>query len=263
MEVYTIRRGNQIGHRLYPFDLPLNASGNADEAHDPRKPLFSIHIPKCAGSSFSEVLKTWFGRGYRRHYPDEKRNKPPKKHNLYTGLFTKRLRPNLRIHGHFNNQRGNGIDDYYPEADQFITILRDPFDLHLSTYFFVKREAKTKSSGAFRAGKPHPIIANNWNLEDYLGANPKSYIGLFLPSNLTLDTYQHILETQFLFIGVTERLQESVDRLAQTLGFPGRQVPEINVSQWTEPIPDGARDEFIRNNPLEMAIYAYARDAFS
>lgn len=62
--------------------------------HDPRKPLFSIHIPKCAGSSFSEVLKGWFGSGYRRHYPNEKRNTPPRKHNLYTGI-TERLQESV------------------------------------------------------------------------------------------------------------------------------------------------------------------------
>ena len=231
--------------------------------YDPQKPLFSIHIPKCAGSSFSEILKTWFGRGFLRHYPNDKRNKAPKRHHLYTGLFTKSLRPNLCIHGHFNNQRSAGVYDYYPEADQFITILRDPFDLHLSTYFYVKREAKIQGGGAYRFGKPHPIIANNWRLEDYLNASPTSYMCQFLPPDLTLDTYQRFLETHFLCIGITERLQHSVDRLADTLGFQSRPVPKKNVSDWTESIPDGARDEFIQNNPLEMAIYTYVSDTYA
>ena len=55
--------------------------------YDPQKPLFSYHIPKCAGTSFSEVLKAWFGRGFCQHYHDEIRNKPPRKHNLYTDLL--------------------------------------------------------------------------------------------------------------------------------------------------------------------------------
>ena len=35
-----------------------------------------------------------------------------------------------------------------------------------------------------------------------------------------------------------------------------------NVSNWEEPVPEGAREEFIANNPLEMAVYEYALNNF-
>lgn len=170
--------------------------------YNPKKPLFSIHIPKCAGASFSEILKAWFKKGFLRHYKNEKLNKPPEKYNFYTGFLLKKLKPNLCVHGHFNNNRGIGISDYYPEAEQFITILRDPFDIHVSNYFYVKlSHEKNKSGGAFRSGKKHPIIENGWNLEDYLDkGSKKSYILNFLPSSITLDNYQKVLENQFIYI---------------------------------------------------------------
>ncbi|MFC1778432.1 sulfotransferase family 2 domain-containing protein [Pseudomonadota bacterium] len=230
--------------------------------YNPNKPLFSIHIPKCAGTSFSNILKAWFKKGYYRHSYNEKRNTPPQKHNLYKGFFTKTLRPKICIHGHFNNKRGTGVQDYYPEANQFITIFRDPFHLHVSTYFYVKQQEKTKSSGAYRFGKPHPIIANNWNLEDYLNVKPKSYICNFLPPSITLDNYRHILKEQFLFIGIAEELQRSVDALSRILQFESKLVPMVNVSNWKEQVPDGIRETFVDNNPLEMAIYAYAKETF-
>ena len=38
------------------------------------RPLISIHIPKCAGTSFVGVLKEYFGKKLYRHYFDEKNN---------------------------------------------------------------------------------------------------------------------------------------------------------------------------------------------
>lgn len=229
-------------------------------AYNPNEPLISIHIPKCAGSSVSSVLKQWFKKNYLRHYHNEKTNTPPKKHKLEEGFFRKRQRYGLCIHGHFNNNRGNGVRAYYPGISQFITVMRNPFDLHLSTYFYVKREALSNRRGALRSGKPHPIIANEWNLEQFLENNKHSYILNFLPPEITQDNYEKILSNQFLYIGITEQLQNTVDKLADILGFQTFSVPENNVSKWTETIPKGAREEFERNNQLEFAIYKYAQE---
>ena len=229
-------------------------------AYDPRKPLISIHIPKCGGTSFSNILKTWFGERYLRHYHDEKSNTHPEKYNLYTGFFFKKLRPKLCIHGHFNNNRGNGVRDYYPTVNQLITIIRDPFHLHLSTYFYVRGQAQSQGAGAYRSGKQHKILENGWSLEDYLRETKKSYICQFLPPDITLDNYQQVLEAQFLYMGVAERLQSSVDILAKILGFSSMTVPQTNLSEWTESVPDGHRGEFEENNLLEMSIYRHVKN---
>lgn len=222
--------------------------------YDPSLPLISIHVPKCAGQSFAEVLRTWFGKGYLRHYYNEKLNKPPVKHNLHRGLFRRTYKPDICIHGHFNRERGIGVEDYYPEVQQFITILRDPFELHLSNYFFVQR----LGDKAYRAGKAHSIIENQLDLAEYLQTATTSYLLKFLPADLTLENYREKLPEKFVFIGVAEKLQKSVDLLADVVGCRSSKVEEKNVSARTESIPDGAREEFIRNNPLEMAIYNFA-----
>ncbi|MFZ2541720.1 MAG: hypothetical protein WAW75_08100 [Gallionella sp.] len=230
------------------------------KTYDSHKPLISVHIPKCGGTSFSDVLRSWFGAGFLQHYYNEKENKPPAKHTLYSGLFKKKLRTGLCIHGHFNNARGTGVLDYYPESDQLISILRNPFDVHLPTYFYVKREAKEDGVGALRAGKAHEIIEKGLSLEDYLRENKKSYICQFLPSNITLDNYKELLNEKFIFIGLTESLQGSVNILAHKLGFPTLGVTKANISEWDEGIPDGALEEFTNDNPLEMAIYNYVKN---
>lgn len=230
--------------------------------YNPNKPLISIHIPKCAGSSFTVILKSFFRKGFLPHYHDEKSDTPPVKHDLRSRLFFRLYRPYLCIHGHFNHKRGNGAEDYYPEVDQFITFLRDPFELHLSNYFYIKREIKYLGGGAYRSGAIIPLVRNVSSVEEYLKKSKKSFIKHFLPSNITFENYQEILSEKFLYIGITENFQHSIDTLAKILGFPSVKVNKRNVSEWNEPIPSGAREEFIANNALEMAIYTFALNNF-
>ena len=73
--------------------------------YDNSRPLISIHVPKCAGSSSYQVLRKWYGRKLLRHYYDEKRNRMPKRHKLTTGLFRKRSREGICIHCQFAGDR--------------------------------------------------------------------------------------------------------------------------------------------------------------
>ncbi len=228
--------------------------------YDPSQPLISIHIPKCAGQSFRDVLRRWFGRKLYFHYHNERRNKPPRKVRLKT-LLTGKARHGLCIHGHFNHQRSEGVDDYYPGTTQAITILRDPFDAHVSNYFYVKGQARADHRG-FQAGSAHPIIANNWNLTDYLEYSPRSFFGAFLP-RMTQDDYQEVLRQTFTHIGIAEELQHSVDRLADWLGIPRQTVGRINQSEYDEDIPAGAREKFDEQNALERAVYEFVRSSVS
>ena len=57
-------------------------------------------------------------------------------------------------------------------------------------------------------------------------------------------------------------LQKSVDNLARVLGYSSLPVSEQNISEREEIIPEGAREKFIEDNPLEMAIYDYALNHF-
>src|SRR5215468_759555 len=106
------------------------------------KPLISLHIPKCGGSSFHAVLERWFGMGLYLHYFRGPLNEErPRKYELKSGTC---------VHGHFSRRRKTGVLDYYPEAEQFIIIVRDPFEMAVSYYFY----AKGLGENRFRDGKP-------------------------------------------------------------------------------------------------------------
>lgn len=138
-------------------------------SYDPGKPLISLHVPKCAGTSFVEVLQFWFKEDLYLNYHDEKNNLEPEKYDLF---FHDNVREKkICLHGHFNNARGNSALLYYPQVDQFITILRHPFDVHLSTYFYVRREAESQGAGAYRNGKPRKESIPKGALTEFISNN--------------------------------------------------------------------------------------------
>jgi hypothetical protein len=216
----------------------------------PQSPLLSIHIPKCGGTSIKKILSDWFGSKLYLHYYDQRLNVFPIKHKPMPGIC---------IHGHFNNKRGYGARDYYPEINQYITMLRHPFDITVSNYFYVKQCAVT----SFRAGATHSIIEKKWSLLEYLTNRKKSFLLSFFPPEISLENYRQVINENFIYIGIVDDMQKSINTLAKKIGFPALSIPHENKSLWDEQVPDEIRQEFIRNNPLEIAIYEYALSHYS
>jgi hypothetical protein len=224
--------------------------------YDPDKPLISIHIPKCAGTSFNDVLKKWFGKGLHGHYYDEEHDRPPAKATFRPGLFGRPRR--FCVHGHFNRTRGTGPLDYYPDADQYITILRDPFEVHVSHFFWAKR----LGDNLYRGGEAHHLRDEAYDLARYLEEEPRSFLLNYMPYPLTEDDMAERIERDFVYVGVAEDLQTSVDRLADRLGFKRVKVPTLNVAKRYENLPEGARERFRKDNPVECALYDYALERY-
>ena len=215
--------------------------------YDAEKPLISIHVPKCGGTSFRSVLEQWFGASLYPHYFEKRLNEMPRRHEIRGGIC---------IHGHFNKREKIGVMDYYPEADQFILILRDPFEMAVSRYFFTKGLGENW----FRNGKPVPPMREQFcDVGDYLKRyRERRYVTNLLPHEVTLDNYEEMFEEYFVYVGITEDLQTSVDVLAQRLGFPSVPVERLNTSVYDEEVTEEMREEFVRNHPLQYAIYNYA-----
>ena len=223
--------------------------------YDPDKPLISIHLPKCAGTSFRQVLETWFGNNLFLHYFNEKENKKPEIVRLKSWWPWRKYRPNLCVHGHFNQARGFGIQDDYPEVEQFITIIRDPFEAHLSLFYFMKKLGQN----AFAEGKiAQKAVDPHYDLLQFLDGTRSTLLQHF-PEPLTLDNYESVLHDKFVYIGVAEDMQTSIRKMAAKLGFPPVSVPRQNVSPRYGEIPAGAREKFIEDHPVEYAVYGFAQ----
>ncbi|MGJ3257332.1 MAG: hypothetical protein ACFE0K_13540 [Alcanivorax sp.] len=210
--------------------------------YDPEKLLISIHIPKCGGTSFTSCLEQFFGEHLHLHYPDDPEPGPPPE-------TAQRIR--ACVHGHFYHHRwAIGAMDYYPDSSQFITMLREPFEMALSGYYFRRRLGDLGD------------ITLHQHLDELL-ATPQLFNYLGLPFDLwkaSEDDIQEWLDTRFLWIGLTERFQESVDLLAMKLDKASPDVAVDNVS----PRDDGLAEytqyqkKFRQRYRREYALYDYA-----
>jgi hypothetical protein len=224
--------------------------------YDPGKPLVSIHVPKTGGASVQEVLRGWFREtGFFSHYADEPNGGAPKRHVLAPGTC---------VHGHFNKYRGYGLRDYYPDADQWIMFLRDPFEQHVSLYFYLRR-----LGGSYRfAGRAVPTDV--WGsfdaflgfLSDNRDALQNSFANTFLahlPIELDNAADGDAAFASFVHVGTTDRLEASLKLLAAKLGRAPPGIPHLNAAKRDLPVDANLRSRHECLFPLEHALYEVAR----
>lgn len=229
-------------------------------SYNRNEPLISIHVPKCGGTSFRQALERWFGQKLWLHYIDEQTNALPPKYHLKRGKLRWLYKPDVCIHGHFNGDRQFGVQDYYPEAKQFITFLRDPFEVALSTYFYMKRWGDSW----YRGGENRPISAEYADVNHFVRERMgTSYFAQYMPVRATLSNYREIIDTYFVFIGIVEEMQVSLNRMALRLGKQPIVITTSNQSSRDETIDATLEQEFRQQHELEYAMYDYACQKFS
>lgn len=221
-------------------------------SYDKSEPLICIHVPKAAGSSAKKFFSNWYNDNFINHYFDEEKALMPVKHNIFD-IHTCDM-PVL-VYGHFNRLRGFGVEDYYPDVKQFVTILRDPFELTVSHYFYVR-----KNSSGWK-DKSHTI--DEHNIEKYLKSAKVNMLNHF-PLEVTKENYKDIIEEFFVEIGITEMLGESMKRIAKKLNKPydASLLGNYNATERDQSVPDYLKEMFLEKNALEYEVYNYAFEKF-
>lgn len=218
--------------------------------YDKTQPLVFIHIPKAAGTSTRQIFDNWFGSGLLPHYYHEAQGSMPVRHKV----FELQQKQAVVVYGHFNRRRHFGVGDYYPELSQFITILRDPFEQVISSYFYMREHA-----GNWLDKDRRPEMS----VENYI-LQSKFSVSDFFPRQLTLENYKEVIETDFIEIGLVECLELSMQRIASKLGLP--YVPEslekLNVTERDSEILPEWRALFMESKPLEYEVYNYVKEKF-
>jgi hypothetical protein len=210
--------------------------------YDPEAPLIFIHVPKTGATSLLPVFERWFGDGLRRHYPDPLTGDLP---------LIASPPPGSCVFGHFHEGHGHGASTRYPGVEQFMTILRDPFDAMVSRYYYVRQIGRDWPE------TPPPL---RMSLEEFLRNQAPNMMN-HLPMDLTLASYEEALERSFVHIGITEALEASVRQMARRLGRePPDGVPTLNVTDRPRSFPPHLREEFRERNPVAYAVYKFARE---
>jgi len=221
------------------------------KTYNKNKTLFSIHIPKSGGTSFTEVLKKWFWPGFHAHYYRHEVGKMPyKPRKVKRVLHNFRLYP-LCIHGHFEDEAG--VFEFYPEADQFITLLRDPLELHLSL-FYNQLKVIEKEGSLYWKGKQ--VDLGYKDVDEWLETR-SSHMLKFFPWEMNENNFKNIIEHNFIHIGTTENLQNSIEILSKKLRKKNVNIPHLNTSKRTTSPSESSKRKFISNHKLEYEIYNY------
>lgn len=213
-------------------------------------PLIFIHTPKTAGTTVKRIVKKWFKSNFHQHYYDEIKDEKPPKIDL-RGLHQPR-KP-LALYGHFNSLRGFGVEDYYPEERQCMTILRDPLELTISDYYYTKKHA---------TGWKRRMPSFDYdNLAEFITATSSINMLNHFPRKVTIENYKDIIEEYFLYIGITEDLNKTVLNMASCLGLPKpKEIGYENKSARDADLPESAREAFMEKHQLEFTVYEYVKE---
>lgn len=181
--------------------------------------IISIHIRKCAGTTFRASLANYFGDRVLFDYGDEVGSTWPssinKRQLSLAQAFQNKNKTQLSfdvIHGHFYRDKYDFLD----LEKRYITFLRDPVSRTLSNYFYLKRNLDRAN--------PDALIVNK------LGFSLKEYIQHPDCRNLQSQYLKTTTLKEFEFVGITEQYNSSIDKLNSALGIDLKTTDAENVN---------------------------------
>ena len=212
-----------------------------------RYPVYIFHhIPKCAGTSTIFALRHWFfivKDYWSSYYPEEV------PYFIQHPVKLRFLRSYNCLCGHFDLPETH-LDKRYREVlhnqkFKIFTFIRDPLELKISLYHFEKKRGNREGISLAQ----HLLERTN-------------FIASVL--NCTLDNYQGVLDRYF-FIGISEYLQSSMDKLAVMCNKRKVKLFVLNKSQRDaklSDIPLALINQFKTKNQLDYRIYEYCLKKF-
>jgi hypothetical protein len=209
--------------------------------YDSVEPLIFMHVPKCGGVSVQTILIEWFtGRYFR-----------AKREGFQSLVGDPRLAgaPSC-IHEHFSAIHDELERTWPKEPKQLFTVLREPFQMFLSTYNYglqLEGPNFAKTCGSLDAWLD-AMIEKRW-----------PSIFTWLPRRDPGESLEEFAN-RFMLIGTTEKLDETMRLLAEIIGKPVVPTPRLNTSREVE-VSHRRYDEFREHFADDFAFYEMARDA--
>lgn len=223
------------------------------------------HIPKCAGLSYRALFEDLFGKDRVTHITisrEEEHTPDPAVYRDFTVLM-----------GHF----GVRWNDIVGPGRKWMTVLREPVDRVISTYYFWRHNAplspespwlylaQTKSLDGFVRSGHYTVRKGIENLQTRQIAEDLRWTYRTLSERDALEVAKENLG-KFDFIGLYEEFEQSFERLCRFLGTQRpRAIPRVNVTKkrdsMTE-IPQATLDAIRELNRADLELYDYARKLF-
>lgn len=232
-----------------PFD-PRGSQPPNDPAG--REALFFVHIPKCAGSSFRQVLKRWFGKGALFLDTDDARE--------LDRAVARLGEPPRAIAGHIPF----GLHEGLPVRPWYASIVRHPLDRFVSIYRHARRTPSNPMHPAASSLDLHAFY-------DFTLADPRARghtVGIqcyFLSRARTFAEAKPVIEHSYALVAPTERYDAFVEACATRFGRRPLVIPPRNVSG-DSPVSEAERallEPRIRTDHVEdLRLYDHVCETF-
>jgi hypothetical protein len=212
--------------------------------------LFFMHITKTAGGSVKEMLKQ-SKADVIFHYAEEP---------TFKRWFWYRPAPEI-IYGHFPW----GVHERAQLPARYAAFFREPISRCISHYHHLRDVDFVNPAGDFaRKFRDFSDFIRNskrWDFDNFMcrlvsGISEAPRYGKVTQS--VLDTALENLNRDFDFIGIFERLPESVARLNKIVPSLNAKIPSVNVGAYQRDIPDEFREAADEANRYDAILYQEA-----
>lgn len=235
----------------------------------PAKPdstLILLHIPKTAGTTLAIMLIDRYGQDQTRAVtggPDGR---------VAFGAEDASVRgaPKLYI-GH----QPFGLHEHVPRPCEYVTFVRDPVARLISHYHHVRNEPSHYLHLAVISGDMplEAYIENPFPTRELDNSQTRMLANYGLERSKLprksdrslLESAKENLDQWFCCVGLTERFDESMVLLADSLGWdplPPYLPARVSANKGREPLADRVRDRIRELNALDVALYEHIRARF-
>lgn len=211
-----------------------------------------MHIPKCAGSSFRQALKHWFG-------PDALFLDTHDERALRAAVQRRRAPP-LAIAGHIPF----GLHEGLPLRACYVSLVRHPVDRFISLYGHARR---TPAHSLYPAASRLDIEAfYDFTLSDQRAT--RSTVGVqcyFLSQARRFDDARQVIDRRFALLAPTERYADFVDGCAERFGRERPQIAPRNVGRdldGNEAARAALEPRILADHHEDLRLYDYVRETF-
>ncbi len=235
-------------------------------AADPDATLILLHIPKTAGTTLSIILMKRYGESSTRPVD----GKPGTRSAFASEAESVRAAPRLFI-GH----QPFGLHEHIPRPCEYVTVVRDPVDRIVSHYHHVRNEPDHYLH-RYTIGKGLTLeqYAENRLKADELDNGQTRMLADYALSQsippgrserVLLESAMANLERHFCCVGLTERFDETMVMLSDSLGW--ERVPcylpaRVSVSKPSGPPLPSVADKIREFNPLDVELYKWVAGRF-
>lgn len=238
-------------NRIFETD-PQQSPAMQSRNYNPKTPIVVASVCPEAHELLQPVLDQWFGDA---HHALEINEASSSNELLRTvtrgsGKWKKSVKCVSAV---FDQRVSMGVPECLPTKHQLVTFVGDPFTLAVAQY-----QRQLQQPSFWHRSQRVEFSQRFPTLGFFLDRYPDWLYGR-LPQNLTLANLPQKMRQDFLFVGVLETLQESVNQLAEIIDQP---TVELNATWGAGDAtvgPESRRQKFYAQYPKPKAIYDFAR----